>query len=130
MYQGKGFSIISQLFPSLWDERGYCQPCPYLRNQVMVGPQSSIKALFQKVCPLSPLNLHLLQVMAGGGILRDTPSASPTRDPSFVRVIDTATLHHEEVNDDVFREMDEYPANPIAPELAGAGQVQPAGSST
>ncbi|GAA0169780.1 hypothetical protein LIER_24186 [Lithospermum erythrorhizon] len=43
-YQGIGFSITSQQFPSLWDERIYCHPCPYIGNRVMVGPfQPSIK---------------------------------------------------------------------------------------
>ncbi|GAA0187475.1 hypothetical protein LIER_34763 [Lithospermum erythrorhizon] len=60
--------------------------------------------------------------MASGGILRDTPSPSSTLELSPVRVIDAATLNQENANDDVFHEIDEYPANPIA--------LVPAGSST
>ncbi|GAA0174479.1 hypothetical protein LIER_27864 [Lithospermum erythrorhizon] len=55
--------------------------------------------------------------MVRGGILRDNPSPSSYRQPSSVRVIDTTTLCQEEANDDVFREIDEYPAKPIAPNL-------------
>ncbi|KAG9144266.1 hypothetical protein Leryth_025678 [Lithospermum erythrorhizon] len=56
----------------------------------------------------SPLNLQLLQAMAGVRILRDTPSLYPTREACSVRVIDAVILH-QEVNDDVFREIDDYP---------------------
>ncbi|GAA0160551.1 hypothetical protein LIER_43527 [Lithospermum erythrorhizon] len=83
-------------------------------------PEEFIKDLADSL--LSPLNLQLLQAiytclltfdipskpMAGGRILRDTPSLSPTREASSVRVIDAVILR-QEVNDDVFREIDDYP---------------------
>ncbi|GAA0152372.1 hypothetical protein LIER_10873 [Lithospermum erythrorhizon] len=75
-YQEIGFPIMSQLFPSSWDEHVYSHLCPYLGNWVMVLPlQPSIK------------------VMAGGGIRRYTLSPSSTREPSPVRVINAATLN-------------------------------------
>ncbi|GAA0163482.1 hypothetical protein LIER_19335 [Lithospermum erythrorhizon] len=67
--------------------------------------------------------------MAGGGILRDTPSPLSIREPSTVRVIDATTLN-QEVNDDVFRDIDECPANPIALVSMDVDQELPAGSST
>ncbi|GAA0142603.1 hypothetical protein LIER_03462 [Lithospermum erythrorhizon] len=74
---------------------------------------------------------HLLsEAMASGGILRDTPSPSSTREPSSVRVIDAATLKQEEANDEIFREIDEYPTTLVVPESADVSQELPAGSST
>ncbi|GAA0140442.1 hypothetical protein LIER_01791 [Lithospermum erythrorhizon] len=68
--------------------------------------------------------------MAGGGLLRDTLSPPYNRGESLVRVVDTATLSQEEANDDIFHEIDSYPANPIALLLTDANQELPAGSST
>ncbi|GAA0164603.1 hypothetical protein LIER_20197 [Lithospermum erythrorhizon] len=81
---------------------------------------SLFEALPQKDCPLSPLNLPLLQAMAGDGILRDTPSPSSTREPSPVR---------EKANDEIFCEIDSYPANPLVCMTTATGQDLPASSS-
>ncbi|GAA0142037.1 hypothetical protein LIER_35505 [Lithospermum erythrorhizon] len=128
-YQGIGFHIISQLFPSLWDDREYSRYYPMLGNRTMVGPsQPSIKAL------------------TGGGILKDTPRSSPNRENSLLHMIDASTLHQvrlytsvgakvrvenlvftpysdpfaplvlkqEETHDDVIEEIDNYPSNALA----------------
>ncbi|GAA0173011.1 hypothetical protein LIER_26716 [Lithospermum erythrorhizon] len=111
-YQGIWFPIISQLFPSFYDEHEYSRPCPILGNWVMVGLlQPSIKA------------------MAGGGILKDTPSPSPTRKNSPLNVIDVNTLNQEETHDDILEEINNYPSNPMTSVSADENQTHPAGSS-
>ncbi|GAA0172568.1 hypothetical protein LIER_26369 [Lithospermum erythrorhizon] len=101
--------------------------------------------------------------MAGGGILRDTPSPPPTNGESPIRIVNAATLNQvrfytsvgaevlygdlgftpyqdpfanmalkqEEENDDVFREINNYPANPPAlGNIMDESQSFPTGSST
>ncbi|GAA0178688.1 hypothetical protein LIER_42184 [Lithospermum erythrorhizon] len=68
--------------------------------------------------------------MVGGGLLRDTPLPPPNRGESPVRVVNTATLNQEEANSNIFKEIDDYPANTTVPSAApGDNRTLPASSS-
>ncbi|GAA0146106.1 hypothetical protein LIER_06135 [Lithospermum erythrorhizon] len=77
------------------------------------------RVLSQKDCPISPLNHQLLQAMFGDRTLKDTPPSSLIRNAFLVRVVDLATLR-QEVSDDIFLEIDEYPNQSVP---AGAAEV-------
>ncbi|GAA0167373.1 hypothetical protein LIER_22318 [Lithospermum erythrorhizon] len=89
-----------------------------------------ISVIPESVVAGRPQRLRYL-TMAGDRCPKDTPTSSPIRNAYPVGVIEATSLHQEEANNDIFREIDDYSSSHTAPiTTAGDNQTLPASSST